>query len=205
MQTRPIKIILNNTILKQLSLVALLFIMATPYLLAGPLEQGYQAYERADYALAKKYWLPLAKQNNPDALFNLGLLAKNGLGEKKDLKAAMLWFRKSAYYGSADAAYNLGVLYISGEAGFPSKKDAVDWWKQAAEQGHHESQYNYAVMLALGSGVEQDIEAAMDWWKLAAQQGDVNAINALIEVYEQGKFNQPRNKEKAAYWKEFLQ
>lgn len=178
--------------------------MVTPPVYADPLERGKQAYSRGDYVKAKKYWLPLARQKNADAMFNLGILAKNGLGEKKDPKTAMLWFRKSAYYGNADAAYNLGVMYVSGENGFPSKKDAVHWWKQAAEKGHHESQYNYAVMLALGSGVAKDTEAAMDWWKLSAQQGDVNAINALIEVYELGRFDQPKNPKKAKYWKQFL-
>jgi TPR repeat protein len=181
-----------------------LFVVATSPVLANPLEQGKQAYSRGDYAQAKRYWLPLARQNNADAMFNLGILTKNGLGEKKDPKAAMLWFRKSAYYGNADAAYNLGVMYVSGEAGFPSKKDAIHWWKQAAEKGHHESQYNYAVMLALGSGVARDTQAAMDWWKLSAQQGDVNAINALVEVYELGRFEQPKNQQKAKYWKQFL-
>lgn len=199
MQTCP-----EKNILVKILLAAGLLLLATSSLSAGPLEQGYQAFERGDYAQAKKYWLPLAQENDPDALYNLGLLAKNGLGETKDPKAAMLWFRKSAYYGNVDAAYNLGVMYMSGETGYPSKKDAVDWWKQAAEQGHHESQYNYAVMLALGYGVEQDTQAAMDWWKLSAQQGDVNAINALIEVYREGRFKQAKSKEKAAYWQQFL-
>ncbi len=192
----------HNIQLRVFAYLILLFFVALT-VMAGPLEDGYRAFEAKDYKTAYRYWQPLAEQNNPDALFNLGLMAKNGWGMKKDYKQAMKWFKKAAYYGSADAAYNLGVMYISGETGFPSSKDAIYWWKQAAEQGHHESQYNYGVMLAYGKGIEKDVPAALKWWKLAAQQGDVNAINALVRVYEQGLLGQKKDPQKAAYWKQF--
>jgi len=171
--------------------------------LAGPLEQGFRAYEQGDYHTAMQIWQPLAN-SNPDAAFNLGLLYKNGLGVKKAPREAMKWFKLAAQQGSADAAYNLGVLYISGEAGYPSKKDAVYWWKQAAEYGHHESQYNYGVMLAYGNGVKRNVTDALDWWKLSAQQGDENAIRALVQTYEQGLPGVAKDPKKAGYWKKQL-
>ncbi len=170
---------------------------------AGALEEGYRAYEAGDYQTAMKYWLPLAKKNDADAMFNLGLLYKNGLGVKKSPRTAMKWFKQAASYGSADAAYNLGVMYLDREAGYPSKKDALYWWKQAAEYGHAESQYNYGVMLAYGNGTDKDVLAAIAWWKKAARQGNQNAVEALIKTYSQGLFGQTPNAAEAKYWSKF--
>ena len=173
--------------------------------LAGPLEDGYAAWERGDYATARRLWEPLAAQNDPDALFNLGLLYKNGQGVPKDIRKAMDYFKQAAWYGSVDAAYNLGVLYMDKTYGFPSKKDALNWWTQAAEAGHPESQYNLGVMYAYGMGTRADGEQAIQWWEKAARQGNRNAIEALVRVYSEGLFGQPKDPAKAARWKRMLE
>ncbi len=171
---------------------------------AGPLEDGYAAWERKDYATARRLWEPLAAKNDPDALFNLGLLYKNGQGVARDYKQAMAYFKQAALYGSVDAAYNLGVMYLGREYGYPSKKDALYWWQQAAEAGHPESQYNLGVMYAYGMGTKADGKQAIEWWTRAARQGNRNAIEALIRVYEEGLFGIPKDPGRAAKWKQLL-
>lgn len=156
---------------------------------AGPLEDGRQAYQAGDYQEALRHWQTLAGQNNPDALFNIGLLYMQGKGVKQNDRTAMEWFKQAAQYGSVDAAYNLGVLYAEGRGIYPSPKDAIYWWRQAAEVGHAESQYNLGVMLAYGRGTARQVNEALTWWEAAARQGNPNAIRALARTYEQGKFD----------------
>ncbi|MFO8025027.1 tetratricopeptide repeat protein [Thiohalophilus sp.] len=171
---------------------------------AGPLEEGRQAYEASNYEQARKLWEPLAAKNDPDALFNIGLLYMQGKGVKQDARTAMEWFKQAAQYGSVDAAYNLGMLYADGRGVYPSPKDAIYWWRQAAEVGHAESQYNLGVMLAYGRGTTRQLSEALTWWEAAARQGNANAIRALAMTYEQGMFDIAPDPEQAQQWRQLL-
>ncbi len=179
----------------------ILFVVSIAGAQAGALNDGLRAFKAGNYQQAMAYWKPLAEKNNPDALYNIGLLYMKGLGVKQDYRAAKHWFKQAAKYGSVDAAYNLGVMYKKRRFGYPSSKDALYWWRQAAERGHPESQFNLGVMLAYGNGTKKDINAALNLWQKAARQGNANAIQTLAQVYEQGLFGITPDPEKAAYWK----
>ncbi len=167
---------------------------------AGSLNDGLRAFNAGNYAQAMAEWKPLAEKNDPDALYNIGLLYMKGLGVEQDYRAAKHWFKQAAKYGSVDAAYNLGVMYKQRRFGYPSSKDALYWWRQAAERGHPESQFNLGVMLAYGNGTKKDVPAALKLWRQAAAQGNANAIQTLTRVYEQGLFGIGPDPAKAAYW-----
>ena len=55
-------------------IVALLVSGAAVPAVAGPLEDGLEAYEKGDYATALRLWRPLAEQGDADAQSNLGLM-----------------------------------------------------------------------------------------------------------------------------------
>ena len=167
---------------------------------AGPLEDGFDAYDRGDYQTAKNLWLPLAKGDNADAQYNMGLLYMKGLGVKKHAKTAMKWFKRAAHFGSADAAYNLGVMYKTGQTGHPSNKDAIYWWKQAADVGHVESMYNMGVMYAYGYGIEKNVERAISYWEQAANKGQPESRQLLYKIYSEGLLGIPVDTKKAYYW-----
>lgn len=178
-----------------------LFLMSLSAAQAGALNDGLRAFKSGDYPRAMAHWKPLAEKNNPDALYNIGLLYMKGLGVDEDFRAAKHWFKQAAKYGSVDAAYNLGVIYKQRRFGYPSSKDALYWWRQAAERGHPESQFNLGVMLAYGNGTKKDLPAALKLWQQAARQSNANAINTLAQVYDQGLFGIPADPAKAAFWK----
>lgn len=171
---------------------------------AGPLDQGVSAFNAGDYNKALKYWQPLAKNNHPDALYNIGLLYMKGHGVEQNYIQAKEYFKQAAFYGSADAAYNLGVLYKRGKVGHPSSKTAIYWWKQAAEQGHADSQFNYGVMLAYGNGLKKDVPAALQWWNKAAAQGHQDAIQTLVRTYEEGLFDVAKDPAQVQRWRRYL-
>ncbi len=182
-------------------ILAGLLLVASPHLQAGPLGDGLRAFEAGDYQRALALWKPLAEKNDPDALYNIGLLYMKGLGVKQDYRAAKQWFKQAAKYGSVDAAYNLGVMYKQRRFGYPSSKDALYWWRQAAERGHPESMFNLGVMLAYGNGTKKDVPAALELWQKAAAKGNRNAIETLIKVYEQGLLGITPDPQRAQYWR----
>src|SRR5690606_21311553 len=67
------------------------------------LQQGYVAYEAADYAAALQRWRPLAEAGNAKAQYGLGLLHAHGQGIPQDPVQAETWLRKSAEQGHAGA------------------------------------------------------------------------------------------------------
>ena len=183
--------------IKRFILLALFF---STHTFAGPLEDGADAFDAGDYQKARSLWAPLAKDNNADAQYNMGLLYMKGLGVKRNPKTAMQWFKKSAYYGNADAAYNLGVIYQTGDGIFPSDKDAVYWWQQAVEVGHVESMYNLGVMYAYGYGIKQDVNQAISLWEKAARKGQPESRKLLFRIYNEGLLGIPVDNKKAYYW-----
>ena len=62
----------------------------------GPLEDGYAAYQRGDYAKVMRLFRPLADQGEATALFNLGVRYDNRRGVSQDYAQAFAWYRPNA-------------------------------------------------------------------------------------------------------------
>ncbi len=77
--------------------------------------KAYAEFKMANYAAARAVWETLAGIGNGEALFNLGMLAEDGLGEPRDLKKAEMLYAGAARAGNFKAQYRLGLLYSSGE------------------------------------------------------------------------------------------
>ena len=87
--------------------------------LAVPVRAGFQegvdAYECGDYAMALKELRPLAEQGNATAQYNLAVMYDNGQGVPQNFNEAAKWYRKAAEQGEAKAQYNLAVMYAKGQ------------------------------------------------------------------------------------------
>jgi hypothetical protein len=80
---------------------------------AGPIEDGYAAYQRGDYATAMRLWRPLADQGNVFAQDFLGAMFSDGHGVAQDYVQAAMWYRKAAEEGNAKAQTTLGLMYAN--------------------------------------------------------------------------------------------
>ena len=60
---------------------------------AGPLEDGFEAYKIGDYATAFRLWRPLAEQGDAVAQFTIGSMHLTGHGVPEDHAEAAKWFR----------------------------------------------------------------------------------------------------------------
>ena len=71
-------------------------------LLRTPLSQGWDAYNRQDYATTLNQWRPLAEQGDAAAQYALGVLYAYGQGVPQDFVQAQMWFNLAASQGQKD-------------------------------------------------------------------------------------------------------
>lgn len=101
---------------------------------------------------------------------------------RRDLKKALISFKKAAHHGSVNAKYNLGALYLSGDTiALPkseandrvefSYSSAYDHFRQAAEKGHTLAAYNVAIMHFTGLGTYQSCSVANTFIQHVADVG----------------------------------
>jgi TPR repeat protein len=151
------------------ALVALVLSMSlTVSAIAGPLEDGMDAYKRKDYATALQLLRPLAEQGNPDAMFQLGTMYDEGKGVPQDYVEAHKWYRKAAEKGDMGATEILGAMFESGLGVPHNYAEAQKLYRKAAQQGYAPAMESLGTMYDEGKGVPQDYVEAHKWYNLAA-------------------------------------
>lgn len=126
----------------------------------------------ADPVKAKEWYLKAAAQNNPDAIYALGLLAETGKAGPKDLAQAMKYYRTAADTGkSPDAEYAVGRMILRGRGVARDPVEGSKWLRRAADHGHVAAQYMMGAAFEAGWGVTPDLAEAYYWYR-RSQQGD---------------------------------
>ena len=87
--------------LRSILLIAL--VAPTGAAVAGPVEDGYAAYEVGDYPAALQLWRPLAEQGIDDAQVALAMTYFYGNGVPQDYVQAYLWYDLAAAHGDKAA------------------------------------------------------------------------------------------------------
>lgn len=77
--------------------------------------KGYAEFKMGHYVQAREIWQTLAEIGNGDALFNLAILAEDGLGEAVAPDKAESLYLAAARAGNVKAQYRLGLLYGSAD------------------------------------------------------------------------------------------
>ena len=140
--------------------------------MAGPFEDGIDAYVQGDIATALRIWTPLAEDGDAIAQTNLGFIYANGEGVKRDDGEAMKWYRLAAEQGNAMAQYNLGLIYRLGTSVPRDDTEAAKWYLLAAERGNSLAQADLGTMYYRGEGVSKDNVLAHLWLNLASLQDE---------------------------------
>src|SRR5690349_7820129 len=79
--------------------------------LAGPFDDAISAYRAGDFPTALKLLIPLARQGDPSAENDLGVIYERGQGTPQDYGEAVKWYRMAAEQGDVTAEHNLAVMY----------------------------------------------------------------------------------------------
>lgn len=160
--------------------------------------KAYAEFKMAHYAEARHIWEVLAGLGNPDALFNLGVLAEDGLGEPADLKKAEALYLAAANAGGFKAQYRLGMLYSAGGVVPQDLDRARHFFGLAAQGGDSEALARLQALDAPARPVSdferaeqfasrgQQAEAAALYADLAAG-GHATARTRLAWMHEAGR------------------
>jgi uncharacterized protein len=135
---------------------------------AGDYEEGAAAYNRGDFATAKRLWLPLAERGDAKAQTGLALMYFLGQGVDTNLAAALDWSEKAADHGLPSAQFLLGQIYQ--HPWDPEIRDlgsAFKWYSKAAAQGYADAQDELGGIYEFGLGVPTDYAEAEKWFARA--------------------------------------
>jgi len=132
---------------------------------------GWDAFNREDYATAYRIWKTLAEKKDAHAQNNLGLMYQLGRGVVQDHKEAAKWFRLAANQGHSSGQRNIGLMYKRGHGVVQDYKEAVKWFRLSANQGNANAQDNLGGMYENGHGVVQNNVRAHKWYNISSSNG----------------------------------
>lgn len=153
-----------------------------------------------DFALARKYFLSVARQywkkdgttmdikDNPmvekfaaRAAGLIGCLYLRGEGVETDYNRAVQWFRRGLTAGDPGAQYGLGLMYLHGLGVAKDVSKASDLFAGAAKQNQPLAQVQLA-HLYLDQGDAEDVIIAHRYFELASRNGNIEAQYYLGEM-----------------------
>ncbi len=130
-----------------------------------------------------RFWFEKAsKKKDARALFALGVMALEGVGEKKDEAKGVRLVRKAAELGEPHAQYNMGIFYSQGRGVKRDFQKAFKWFSRAAAQGDPKAMRELGFCFLKGEGTEENFAKGMVLVKKAAEAGDTQAAAFLRDV-----------------------
>jgi uncharacterized protein len=160
----------------------------------------YASGPQADMTHALEWYRRAAAGGNMDAMYNLGVAYRNGLGVKRNDAEAVKWYRRAAEPGHAEARFALGVAYATGRGIKRDSSKAVYWFRKAEERTANAlTEVFLGELYTNAQGVTRDDAEAMRWYGKAAAQGNVVAEYRLADGYLMGTGLKP-DAAQAASW-----
>lgn len=154
--------------------------------------------------LGMEYWLKAANADYTHAMYIIGFVYENGLGDyPKNYKKAEEWYKKMVDKEDKSGYLNLGDLYSLSDNNQPQK--ALESYEKAAESGNYEAIYKTASLYFSGKGgITKDYAKAAKYYEKYYDNVKKNEsyIDNLIEMYNRGGNGIEKDKEKAKYWKD---
>ena len=122
-------------------------------------------------------WLRTASANDdPVALYRLGIAHRTGEGVRRNEVRAFQLFRAAADLGHTPALIEL-ALHYEFAIGTPfSIEDALYWYRQAAQSGSTAAELRLAEIYASGRAVPRNLETALNWCRPAVETGNARAL-----------------------------
>jgi TPR repeat protein len=144
----------------------------------------------------------LAKANNAEAIYHLGMAYQTGSGITEDHAKAFDAFRKAAALGDPLASYKVGCYYAGqGEGLVPfDAKLALQYKLVAAKAGYALAEQDVGVLYA----ERAEIPAGLTWLEKSAAQGWSGGLMTLASVYNGAAGITPDAAKTAAYFRLFL-
>jgi TPR repeat protein len=146
-------------------------------------EQAHMAVNNKHYHEAFNRFSQLADEGHPAAQHVVGVMYEKGIGVKKDLKKAVVYYRKAADQDFGDAQSALGHMYLVGNAAlYKDASQAKEWLTKAAAKEVPQAEYTLGMLHADGDKIPQDLQKAAQYLRSAASHGIAEAELALAKL-----------------------
>lgn len=142
-------------------------------------DKACHAYDRGAFYTAFYDLMPHAVRGDARAQFLVAEMLRTGLGTKRNMAEALIWYRRAAEQGHTAAQCNLGTSLYQGWGAPADPQKAIDWWLTAAVSGNGHAIYNLALMSAGGRYVVRDNIRAYRLL-IAAMEGDYPLARVLL-------------------------
>jgi hypothetical protein len=142
-----------------------------------------------------------AAHGDSNAMRNLGVSYRDGLGIAQDYEQAREWFEKAANNDETAAMVDLGRLYADGEGVAKDYAKARAWYEKAAAKDNIDAMVNLGWLYANGQSGMQDYVKARHWYEKAAAKDNTSAMLNLAQFYANGQGG-PQDYAKARQWYE---
>lgn len=127
----------------------------------------------------------LAENNNPYALYQLGILEYRGeFSGKPRYDKAYDYFQRAAQNNHPSAYWMLGNMIIKEKIGNKDYKKAIEYFEKAKNLGNIAAINSLGICYKEGYGVKQDINKALNYFNEAANKNYAYAFNNLGKHYE---------------------
>jgi|GEM_PF-1163026 len=149
-------------------------------------EKLLDAYLENDIEKATLCYFRAEIQGEAAEQCKMGQLYENGIGVKKDLKAAVSFYQLAADKKLARAQTNLARCYATGTGVEKDLAKAIGLYRSAAEQGNTEAQVHLGMHYEKGIGVAQSLDEAVRLYTAAANSKDLLGQENLDRLFRIG-------------------
>lgn len=111
-----------------------------------------------------------AIQNDPYALFEVGLIYCDGDVVVKDYKKCNSYWERAAKLGHRDSAYNVGINYDTGK-GEKNIEKAIEYYKLASDRNEGKASYNLGIIYENKDSNYYDLNLSKIYFRKALEQG----------------------------------
>jgi len=101
---------------------------------------------KQSFVMAAMLYEKAVAQGDPNAMFNLGVLYRDGHGVVQSYSKAAELYTMAAEKGHVEAMVGLGALYFQGQGVDQSNELAREWWTKAADEGHEGAINNLQIL-----------------------------------------------------------
>jgi TPR repeat protein len=150
------------------------------------IDEAVAAYERGDYAAARKTFERATAAGDPVAARYLGFMYQFGHGVTQNNRQALTYFRRAADTGDLEAQVNLARLYEAGIGLRQNYPAAAEWYRRAADQGDAGAMIRLAMLRRDGRDSPADLSEAALWYRRAAELGNSEAQGIVAHLYAEG-------------------
>ncbi len=149
--------------------------------------EAIKAYEVRQYERALPIFRKLAKKNDPEALYYLGMISYGEHAGKPDPAYAFDCFRRSAMELEVRSLYMCGRCYEEGRGVEQDLGKAYDYYAAGAAKGDPEAALKEAECLETGKGVAKNEQKALATYVELAKRQNPYATYRIGMAYLEGK------------------